>query len=91
MAARNLERYRQTGKIDATYLAGLSSDAIPTAIVLLDVKDPDVAVRYAEGLRRNPYVRALSARPWYAFDFSDAAAASLLRARASDAASPKGY
>jgi len=45
IAQKNLERYSATGHIDANYLGGLSDDALPYTIHLLD--DPDVNVRSA--------------------------------------------
>ena len=40
IADRNLARYRETGKIDAAYLATLSPDATPTLIASLDDLSP---------------------------------------------------
>ena len=40
VARQNISRYRQTGKLDAPYLATLSDDAIPELLPLLDTAGP---------------------------------------------------
>jgi hypothetical protein len=40
VAQQNISRYRQTGKLDAQYLARLSDDAIPELLPLLDTAQP---------------------------------------------------
>lgn len=53
IANMNMERYRETGKVDALYLGSLSIDALPYTIGLL--QDHNLAVRdmYILGLRDN--------------------------------------
>ncbi len=50
IAQQNLERYEETGKIDAAYLASLSTDALPYTIHLLDDKNEDVRKTFASEL-----------------------------------------
>ncbi len=51
IARQNMQRFRQTGKIDAGYLGGLSDDALPVTISLLKSKDASVREEYASRLR----------------------------------------
>lgn len=50
IARQNLERYSETGKIDAEYLGGLSSDALPYTIGLMNDSRKDVRSDFAFGL-----------------------------------------
>lgn len=50
IARENLQRYRDMGKVDAYYLAGLSEDAVPALIGALD---------YSTGSERDALVRTL--------------------------------
>lgn len=43
IAKYNMDRYRDTGKLDTAYLASLSDDALPETVALLD--DPNEAIR----------------------------------------------
>ncbi len=50
IAARNITRYHETGKIDTNYLARLSDDAIPVTIVLLSDGKESVRRDFASDL-----------------------------------------
>jgi len=47
IAKKNMERYVETGKIDAGYLATLSYDAVPYTAVLLEDENEDTRREYA--------------------------------------------
>jgi hypothetical protein len=53
IAARNIDRYEETGKLDVYYLTSLSDDAIPEVTKLLD--DERVVDRYASLLTHLRY------------------------------------
>lgn len=42
IARQNIDRYRQTGKIDLYHLGNLSADAVPQIATLLNDRDPDM-------------------------------------------------
>lgn len=50
IARSNIERYRSTGSIDTAYLNGLSYEAVPTLVTLLDDPDKKVAEEISSGL-----------------------------------------
>jgi hypothetical protein len=50
IARSNIERYRSTGSIDAEYLNGLSYEAVPILVTLLDDPDREVAAEINNGL-----------------------------------------
>ena len=50
MAQYNLNRYNETGKIDAFYITQISPDAIPATIELLDSENKEVREEYAKNL-----------------------------------------
>ena len=50
IAKKNLERYAATGQIDARYLGGLSEDALPYTIHLLDDPKQETRSDFATGL-----------------------------------------
>lgn len=67
IAKRNMERYRETGKIDVMYLTTLSYDALPYTISLLNDPNENIRKLFAHGLYwsntvYNPDVE--SARNW---------------------------
>jgi hypothetical protein len=69
IAARNIDRYFETGKIDVKYLKELSYDAIPEITRLLDAKEPEVAGETKEYLRKC-YVKLQQADSWQEFNLS---------------------
>ncbi len=85
VAARNIERYRETGKIDVGYIAGLSADAVPVSLGLL-VRDGNGVLWYehvgSDGLRGQAQVspERFVIKAWPSFNLSKARATELLRA-----------
>jgi hypothetical protein len=82
IARENLERYRDTGKLDAYYLEGMSEDAVPSLLPALE---------YAKGPERDVLTRTLwnrlqrlegnaDWREWQAFNWSRSEAFKLLTA-----------
>ena len=70
IAARNIDRWRETGKLDVEYLGTLSADAAP-AIADLPSPLPDVAL--------SPLAERLEpAEPWFSYNFSRARARTML-------------
>jgi hypothetical protein len=61
IASRNLGRYRETGKIDLPYLAGLSADAIPE-LVRAPLLSPPALARFERQLSED--------EPWSSFNLS---------------------
>jgi hypothetical protein len=53
VANRNVERWRETGKIDVAYLQGLSADAVPALASLPDPLRARVLAPYRDRLGRN--------------------------------------
>ncbi|HEX3051974.1 MAG TPA: DUF4173 domain-containing protein [Aggregatilineaceae bacterium] len=53
IAGRNVDRYRDTGKIDVGYLITLSDDAVPALVDLLDELDVDSAEWHALRIELN--------------------------------------
>jgi len=76
IAASNIERYFNTGKIDVHYLTYLSDDAVPQLVTLLDLTDENVAPYVENDL----YLRKerLSAQQWQSFNWSRNRAAAIL-------------
>jgi hypothetical protein len=58
IASRNIDRYEETGTLDATYLVRLSDDAMPAVVRLLD--DPNLSVGQREILLRGLGARLYS-------------------------------
>lgn len=50
IAEKNIDRYAETGKIDAAYLASLSDDAVPVTVHLLKDADKSVRAEFADAL-----------------------------------------
>lgn len=77
IAASNIERYFNTGKIDVHYLTYLSDDAVPQLVTLLDLPDENVAPYIENDL----YLRKerLSSQKWQSFNWSRFRAAAILK------------
>lgn len=82
VAGKNIDRFRQTGKIDLFYLGTLSEDALPAVSQLLD--DPDESVR--KSMARNLYFshgfytgRLRDDYPWQSFNISRSRAQRIYR------------
>jgi hypothetical protein len=73
VASRNVERYRETGRVDLAYLSGLSADAVP-ALAALPARLRSCVLLgpggLAEDLRRP--------EPWHAWNLSRSEARSVL-------------
>jgi len=50
IARHNIERFKSTGKLDTTYLAHLSDDALPETLILLDDQSEEVRNSFAREL-----------------------------------------
>lgn len=73
VASKNVERYEETGRIDLTYLSGLSADAVPSLVTLPAPLRRCVLLEpggLAEDLRRP--------EPWHAWNLSRSEARSVL-------------
>lgn len=79
IAAANIDRYFETGKIDAVYLTRLSDDAVPQMIRLLDADD----VELAQFIETDLYLRKmrLDTEGWPSFNLARWRAGSILQAR----------
>jgi len=77
VARNNIDRYHKTHNIDVQYLAGLSYDAVPLLVELLDDKDKNVAAQIENCLYEKK--KELSRkRPWQSFNISSYRAKKLL-------------
>ncbi|HEX7259688.1 MAG TPA: DUF4173 domain-containing protein [Candidatus Saccharimonadia bacterium] len=84
IARQNLDRYHDTGKIDAVYLSQLSDDAVPVLVGGYSLLRPDdTKILGAELNRRRLDARSDAARGWQAWNQSRAAADDALAGDAS--------
>jgi len=69
IARKNIERYNETGKIDASYLTSLSFEAIPYLIELRDKSDSNIKMVIDENLKYRKEVLDKQ-NSWGEFNFS---------------------
>lgn len=92
IARRNLERFRETGKLDIYYLSRLSDDAIPGSIKGLDIRDEDLR----KGFARDLYWHFLNSGPlhsskWQSLNISRMRADKILNSIMSEIEPNKDY
>ena len=79
IAARNLERFAATGKLDTRYVSRLSDDALPVTVALLDASQEEVCKSFArEMYNRTQSLREPSASEWQSLNLSRLRAAEIL-------------
>lgn len=69
IAKKNIERYNETGKLDAYYLTSLSSEAVPYLIELRDNSDNNIKMVIDENLKHRKEVLDKQ-NSWTEFNFS---------------------
>jgi hypothetical protein len=77
IAKKNIERYNETGKLDAYYLTSLSFEAVPYLIELRDKSDSKIELVIDENLKYRKKVLAKE-NSWTEFNFSKNKARKLL-------------
>lgn len=69
IAKNNMNRYQETHKVDAYYLASLSCDAVPIILPLLDDPDKQISTDVMNGLY-NKKTRLEQDKSWQSFNIS---------------------
>lgn len=77
IAKNNINRYHSTGEIDINYLEGLSYDAIPITVGLLDCQDEEIAAQARDYLEREKEILT-DQSSWQSFNFSKVKAQRIL-------------
>jgi hypothetical protein len=91
IARQNLERFNATGKLDTSYLAGLSDDAIPESLKALDIPNEDLRRSFARDLYRQRWANRDSYRQWPSANLSRRQADQLLQSRSTQLEANKHY
>lgn len=69
VARKNIERYYETGKVDAYYLTTLSNEAVPYLIELRDNSDSEIKIIINDNLQRRKEILN-NQNSWTEFNFS---------------------
>ena len=77
IAKNNINRYHSIGEIDINYLEGLSYDAIPITVGLLDCQDEEIAAQARDYLEREKEILT-DQSSWQSFNFSKVKAQRIL-------------
>ena len=77
IARNNLERYHNKGLIDVAYLSGLSNDATPVLVQLLEDKDPNIVSEIQNSLYAKKQA-LMRKNQWQAFNISNERAKEVL-------------
>ncbi len=78
IATKNIDRYFRTGKIDVSYLTGLSDDAVPQLVRLLKAEDEELVWEIEDDL----YYRKLrleEQQSWQSYNLAKSRAWSVLK------------
>jgi hypothetical protein len=77
IARKNIERFYETGKIDANYLTSLSFEAVPYLLELRDIKDSEIKMAIDANLKHRKEVLDKQ-NSWTEFNFSKSRVRKLL-------------
>ena len=69
VARKNIERYYETGKVDAYYLTTLSNEAVPYLIELRDNSDSEIKIIINDNLQHRKEILN-NQNSWTEFNFS---------------------